>query len=635
MGFTINGTTLEQNSSPSDVSDLIGLANVTTSADGSIVDTSFYDTVRIEGDFNVDRTLVVDRLNFIGSVTSLNLGVDENGNKTFPANLIIVDSSSVAFNPRKQGSNTYTVNMRNSSLNFINGGKAGYYDGGYVYNLDESIITGKRSAIGSSIAIEDGSVLDNTRFRNMLTISFFGNPSSSKGFQIEGDCLRGAFIDSYVLPIELRSFSSPRYTVQRSGKFDLIDSYVGEHIALRENPKLDSCFFTFFRTIQTQSVGANSNPSTTRYVYDSGNVELSSTALGTQGDLSEEIQWGKVYAGDLPLTPDSLQNNPANKMTPAMINTNTGTYTHMAGEYKLPLTIVHLSYNGIIDFNANVEFDVGDTSILSPYTLSPNLTDDLNITESSPATVLSYTTIDDSQKLYDRAKKYLCDNYAGESNVIIGRSGNQIVLSDQNLIIDATAGSAFAYSDPSLTIKSSTFTGGATATTGDVTVRNGALLSGGVFDSGINYEGGVGTTITDITCNGSVDLTTAGTYNLIGCEIDEVTNSSGGAVTLNLSGGTTITTNTGPNITLASSTTFELTGLIAGSEVRVYQAGTTTEVDGVENSGTTFSTTTTQSSVDLVIFNKQYKPVRTLGVDTTINVNLPIQQIFDRNYANP
>ena len=82
-------------------------------------------------------------------------------------------------------------------------------------------------------------------------------------------------------------------------------------------------------------------------------------------------------------------------------------------------------------------------------------------------------------------------------------------------------------------------------------------------------------------------------------------------------------------------TQLSLTGLRANSEVRVYQAGTATEVDGIENSGTTFSTTTTQSSVDLVIFNTQYQPLRTLGVDTTVNVNLPIQQIFDRTYINP
>ena len=82
-------------------------------------------------------------------------------------------------------------------------------------------------------------------------------------------------------------------------------------------------------------------------------------------------------------------------------------------------------------------------------------------------------------------------------------------------------------------------------------------------------------------------------------------------------------------------TELTLTGLQSNSEVRVYQAGTTTEIDGVENSGTTFSTTTIESSVDVVVFNVGYVPVRLLAVDTSTNVTLPIQQRLDRNYNNP
>ena len=122
----------------------------------------------------------------------------------------------------------------------------------------------------------------------------------------------------------------------------------------------------------------------------------------------------------------------------------------------------------------------------------------------------------------------------------------------------------------------------------------------------------------DITIDGATytgDITTTGTITLLN-----------GAIVIGSytdSGGTT------------TRTQLSLTGLKTNSEVRIYQAGTATEVDGIENSGTTFSTTTTESSIDLVIFNTQYQPVRTLAIDTTVNVNLPIQQIFDRNYTNP
>ena len=84
-----------------------------------------------------------------------------------------------------------------------------------------------------------------------------------------------------------------------------------------------------------------------------------------------------------------------------------------------------------------------------------------------------------------------------------------------------------------------------------------------------------------------------------------------------------------------SNTTLTLSGLQANSEVRVYEAGTINEITGVENSTTSFSAGIAVNSVDIVIFNESYKPIRTTGVDTTTNVNLPIQQIFDRNYTNP
>lgn len=82
-------------------------------------------------------------------------------------------------------------------------------------------------------------------------------------------------------------------------------------------------------------------------------------------------------------------------------------------------------------------------------------------------------------------------------------------------------------------------------------------------------------------------------------------------------------------------TELTLTGLKANSEVRIYQAGTTTEIDGVENSGTTFATTTSESSVDIVVHALGYEYQRLNGVDTSQNLTLPISQRVDRNYSNP
>jgi hypothetical protein len=106
-----------------------------------------------------------------------------------------------------------------------------------------------------------------------------------------------------------------------------------------------------------------------------------------------------------------------------------------------------------------------------------------------------------------------------------------------------------------------------------------------------------------------------------------------GTITL-INGSTFVGTFTDANGT-TTITELTLTGLKANSEVRVYQAGTTTEIDGVENSGTTFATTTSASSVDIVVHALGYEYQRLNGVDTSQNLTLPISQRADRNYSNP
>ena len=75
--------------------------------------------------------------------------------------------------------------------------------------------------------------------------------------------------------------------------------------------------------------------------------------------------------------------------------------------------------------------------------------------------------------------------------------------------------------------------------------------------------------------------------------------------------------------------------LIADSEVRIYEAGTTTEIAGIESSGTSFQTSIEVNSVDIVIHKEDYEYVRIAGVDTSGgDLTVPIDQVFDRNYAN-
>ncbi|MCJ8333414.1 MAG: hypothetical protein MJH10_04060 [Epibacterium sp.] len=170
---------------------------------------------------------------------------------------------------------------------------------------------------------------------------------------------------------------------------------------------------------------------------------------------------------------------------------------------------------------------------------------------------------------------------------------------------------------------------------GEAVVSEGANINGITVRGDLNLVGSSVTALQNVTVDGALDFDTAGTYTLTSCNIEEVTNSSGGTVIIN-NAGSTINTNTGPNISIiAPPATLTLNGLQADSEVRVYEAGTFTEIDGVENSGTSFSTSVTVPSVDIVIFSLQYLPIKLFAIDTTSNVALPISQQFDRNYNNP
>ena len=122
----------------------------------------------------------------------------------------------------------------------------------------------------------------------------------------------------------------------------------------------------------------------------------------------------------------------------------------------------------------------------------------------------------------------------------------------------------------------------------------------------------------DFVVNGATytgDITTTGFVTL----------SSGG-----LTVGTTVDANGTTNVS-----SLTLTGLQSNSEVRVYNAGTTTELAGVENSGTSFTANISASSVDIVVHSLGYEYQKIEGADTSSNLTLPIQQRVDRNYRNP
>jgi hypothetical protein len=120
-----------------------------------------------------------------------------------------------------------------------------------------------------------------------------------------------------------------------------------------------------------------------------------------------------------------------------------------------------------------------------------------------------------------------------------------------------------------------------------------------------------------------------------------------GTVTVNLSGVTvdggagTVTYRkpAGLTVNLVNSTSLTVTGLINPSEVRVYDAGTTTEITGQENVTTGTYTTSidaaTYPSVDISILSLNYQNKRFLSVSMATDQSIPASQVIDRQYENP
>lgn len=215
---------------------------------------------------------------------------------------------------------------------------------------------------------------------------------------------------------------------------------------------------------------------------------------------------------------------------------------------------------------------------LYSYEASVVMLPDGNITESNRSTVDAYTSIDTSEMLYDYMKSYLYTNYLGESDLIVSRSGSTAALGSNNLIINKTLGSVMTYVGSNISIKSDLFTG---SSDGDVSVINGANIQGGVFNN-VSYESG-SNTLTNVTVNGVIDITQAGTYTFDGGSYANVINSSGGVVEVGLSNGATIATSS--NITSINPRVGTITLECLNSRIQIYNVTTDTEIQNTITSG--------------------------------------------------
>jgi hypothetical protein len=151
----------------------------------------------------------------------------------------------------------------------------------------------------------------------------------------------------------------------------------------------------------------------------------------------------------------------------------------------------------------------------------------------------------------------------------------------------------------------------------------------------------------------AIEITTAGTYAFVGNVFsgyaasngstgnEAIFNNSGGAVTLNVSGASapSVRNGSGASTTVNANVTVTLTGLKNPSEVRVFAAGTTTELadtgaESVTDGDHAFSVGS-GVAVDIAILSLGYQNLRILNYSTTSNATVPVSQVLDRQYENP
>jgi hypothetical protein len=143
----------------------------------------------------------------------------------------------------------------------------------------------------------------------------------------------------------------------------------------------------------------------------------------------------------------------------------------------------------------------------------------------------------------------------------------------------------------------------------------------------------------------AIQINTTGDKDFVGIEFSDntfdINNTSGSSVVVNVSGGGTASgvTYTGSAVSVQSAATLTLTGIQDNSEVRIYAAGTQTELYGIENKSSgvdpAYSYTTPQA-VDIVVHNLDYQYWRLANYSlSSSDASLPVSQVTDRNYLNP
>ena len=174
-------------------------------------------------------------------------------------------------------------------------------------------------------------------------------------------------------------------------------------------------------------------------IFSSDRVYTGST--DSSGEATERLLTRSCYGG---LSPQGVYNGNTTVDYRGETTDNTDVFNFYVASYEHTLNNVSPSCLG--------------TGVLEQQVV---LFADVFLTQSDKAIVDTYTEIDTPQKFYDRAKAYLVDNYAGETETIVTRDGNTIDAGSYNVIVDKEATNVFELNSTTdtITISADTFVG--------------------------------------------------------------------------------------------------------------------------------------------------------------------------------
>jgi len=316
-------------------------------------------------------------------------------------------------------------------------------------------------------------------------------------------------------------------------------------------------------------------------------------------------------------------------LSAASVANNIGTaYNYLANPQK-PMTVDDRGEAGVAKFGA-IEY----TKLIAVVpvelkganktTITWSLFIDSLISSPHQSVVSGYTKLETPEKIYDRAKSYLYDNYLGEFSPIVSRSGSTIIGGTKNITINKTAGSVFAYDGTTVAVKADKYTGGVD-TSGTTLLLNGATIENGTISGDLHINTGANSTLTfdGVTVVGAV-----------------LNNDAAHTLTINVGPGTLVTT-TNPGTgngqvnLVEAPKVLSVINLIDGSDVVILEAGTSNVLAAVDQqSGSVFEFTYfTPINIDIGVIKQGYVTLYQYGYTLgTSSASLPISQIVDRNY---